>query len=103
MTTHWCWSTRVVHQQEKCLTFLSKLQVDGAEGGTRTPTSYLTRPSNVRVYQFRHFGSFRWVVNKRKQGATLAYSQIVLRSRISSCQLSANGHLFALRWRGRRR
>src|SRR5437899_10227740 len=32
--------------------------VDGAEGGTRTPTSYLTRPSNVRVYQFRHFGKF---------------------------------------------
>src|SRR5258708_28534724 len=30
----------------------------GAEGGPRTPTSYLTRPSNVRVYQFRHFGSF---------------------------------------------
>ena len=30
----------------------------GAEGGTRTPTSYLTRPSNVRVYQFRHFGLF---------------------------------------------
>jgi hypothetical protein len=29
---------------------------DGAEGGTRTPTSYLTRPSNVRVCQFRHFG-----------------------------------------------
>jgi hypothetical protein len=29
----------------------------GAEGGTRTPTSYLTRPSNVRVYQFRHFGT----------------------------------------------
>ena len=29
----------------------------GAEGGTRTPTSCLTRPSNVRVYQFRHFGS----------------------------------------------
>ncbi len=28
-----------------------------AEGGTRTPTSFLTRPSNVRVYQFRHFGS----------------------------------------------
>ena len=27
-----------------------------AEGGTRTPTSYLTRPSNVRVCQFRHFG-----------------------------------------------
>ena len=30
----------------------------GAEGGTRTPTSYLTRPSNVRVCQFRHFGKF---------------------------------------------
>ena len=30
--------------------------IDGAEGGTRTPTSYLTRPSNVRVCQFRHFG-----------------------------------------------
>ena len=27
-----------------------------AEGGTRTPTSCLTRPSNVRVCQFRHFG-----------------------------------------------
>jgi hypothetical protein len=37
--------------------FLGKLQGYGAEGGTRTPTSYLTRPSNVRVYQFRHFGS----------------------------------------------
>jgi hypothetical protein len=30
--------------------------MDGAEGGTRTPTSCLTRPSNVRVCQFRHFG-----------------------------------------------
>ena len=28
----------------------------GAEGGTRTPTSCLTRPSTVRVCQFRHFG-----------------------------------------------
>ncbi len=28
----------------------------GAEGGTRTPTSFLTRPSIVRVCQFRHFG-----------------------------------------------
>jgi hypothetical protein len=33
------------------------LQRFGAEGGTRTPTSCLTRPSNVRVCQFRHFGS----------------------------------------------
>src|SRR5213592_210096 len=29
----------------------------GAEGGTRTPTGCPTRPSNVRVCQFRHFGS----------------------------------------------
>src|SRR5438093_1450427 len=33
---------------------------NGAEGGTRTPTSYLTRPSNVRVCQFRHFGLICW-------------------------------------------
>src|ERR1041385_4225776 len=35
---------------------LSLKGLGGAEGGTRTPTSYLTRPSNVRVCQFRHFG-----------------------------------------------
>ena len=27
-----------------------------AEGGTRTRTGRPTRPSNVRVYQFHHFG-----------------------------------------------
>ncbi len=27
----------------------------GGEGGTRTLMSFLTRPSNVRVCQFRHF------------------------------------------------
>ena len=38
----------------------------GAEGGTRTPTSYLTRPSNVRVCQFRHFGkAFRYYNQNR--------------------------------------
>ncbi len=26
----------------------------GAQGGTRTPTDYSTRPSNVRGYQLRH-------------------------------------------------
>src|SRR5215475_9439854 len=31
----------------------------GAEGGTRTPTGCPTRPSNVRVCQFRHFGEER--------------------------------------------
>jgi hypothetical protein len=30
---------------------------DGAEDRTRTGTGYPTRPSNVRVYQFRHFGA----------------------------------------------
>ena len=29
---------------------------NGAEGGTRTPTGCPIRPSNVRVYQFHHFG-----------------------------------------------
>src|SRR5688572_31767720 len=33
------------------------LRKDGAEGRTRTGTGCPTRPSNVRVYQFRHFGA----------------------------------------------
>ena len=32
-------------------------QKNGAEGRTRTGTGRPTRPSSVRVYQFRHFGS----------------------------------------------
>ena len=35
--------------------FCGKMRI-GAEGGTRTPTGCPTRPSNVRVCQFRHFG-----------------------------------------------
>ena len=31
----------------------------GAEAGTRTRIGCPTRPSNVRVYQFHHFGSVR--------------------------------------------
>ena len=31
---------------------------NGAEGGNRTPMGCPTRPSNVRVYQFHHFGIF---------------------------------------------
>ena len=45
-----------------------KLNVDG---GTWTPTDFSTRPSNVRVYQFRHsdkapfFGCYFYlIVNK---------------------------------------
>ena len=30
----------------------------GAQGRTRTGTDFSTRPSNVRVYQFRHLGYF---------------------------------------------
>ena len=30
---------------------------NGAQGRTRTGTGFPTRPSNVRVYQFRHLGS----------------------------------------------
>ena len=44
----------------------------GAEGGTRTPTSYLTRPSNVRVYQFRHFG-IRVFVNRSQTANRSGY------------------------------
>ncbi len=35
--------------------FLTEKRVN-AEGGTRTPTGRPIRPSNVRVYQFHHFG-----------------------------------------------
>ncbi len=31
-------------------------KLGNAEGGTRTPTGCPIRPSNVRVYQFHHFG-----------------------------------------------
>ena len=37
----------------------------GAEGGTRTPTGCPTRPSNVRVCQFRHFGASEQKVCRR--------------------------------------
>ena len=40
---------------EGSLTLL-KPRRSGAEGGTRTRKGFPTRPSNVRVYQFHHFG-----------------------------------------------
>jgi hypothetical protein len=40
------WSTKV-----------AQIRRDGAEGGTRTRMGCPTRPSNVRVYQFHHFGA----------------------------------------------
>ena len=48
--------TLVVPKLRKYAVLLKIFEILGAEGGTRTPTSYLTRPSNVRVCQFRHFG-----------------------------------------------
>ena len=35
---------------------LSDCHANGAEAGTRTRMGCPTRPSNVRVYQFHHFG-----------------------------------------------
>src|SRR5206468_8448642 len=53
----------------------------GAEGGTRTPTGCPTRPSNVRVCQFRHFGdesvvSIPSARTGNKSSACLAQSRI---------------------------
>src|SRR5574341_2507530 len=64
--------TLVVPQLTRPLLLLGILKKYGAEGGTRTPTGYPTRPSNVRVYQFRHFGSFRKDV-KNQQGSGAGY------------------------------
>jgi hypothetical protein len=40
------------------------LKCFGAEGGTRTPTSFLTTPSRWRVCQFHHFGTWRGRIKK---------------------------------------
>ena len=48
--------TLVVPRRREPAFLLRIFEIPGAEGGTRTPTSCLTRPSNVRVCQFRHFG-----------------------------------------------
>ena len=44
----------------------------GAEGGTRTPTGCPIRPSNVRVYQFHHFGTLPQRVTKNRIRMTAA-------------------------------
>ena len=45
-------------ENERLRIFHSQLSIvhlkSGAQGGTRTPTDYSTRPSNVRGYQLRH-------------------------------------------------
>src|SRR5439155_1434101 len=50
-------SRSLAFQAECC--YLRGKSSTGAEGGTRTPTGCPTRPSNVRVCQFRHFGALR--------------------------------------------
>ncbi len=46
-----------------------------AEGGTRTPTNLFTRPSNVRVYQFRHFRLQIWLASRDSNPNSLIQSQ----------------------------
>ena len=81
---------------------------NGAEGGTRTPTSCLTRPSNVRVCQFRHFGlgfKIPWSAltcqrfllscfQKRRTGAALQTQTNSLRH-ITSMRLATQPRLLA--------
>ena len=56
-TPIWCTGCNASRGTGLTADFVEELEgKNGAEGGTRTPTSYLTRPSNVRVCQFRHFG-----------------------------------------------
>src|SRR6476660_6093140 len=56
----------------------------GAEGGTRTPTSCLTRPSNVRVCQFRHFGLNCQITSKANYSFAVSGSHGEL---LTSCRL----------------
>lgn len=42
-------------------------QGNGAEAGTRTRMGCPTRPSNVRVYQFHHFGMLG-IIGRGKNG-----------------------------------
>ena len=44
----------------------SSVPQNGAEGGTRTPMGCPTRPSNVRVYQFHHFGTCEKLLLQRR-------------------------------------
>jgi hypothetical protein len=46
----------ILNPRSSILSPRSSVLVPGAEGGTRTPTGCPIRPSNVRVYQFHHFG-----------------------------------------------
>ena len=52
------------------------IQKSGAEGGTRTPTGCPIRPSNVRVYQFHHFGNSGRL--NTQQALTISRSNLIL-------------------------
>ena len=45
------------------MNLLILIKINGAEGGTRTRMDLSTRPSNVRVYQFHHFGTEEYYYN----------------------------------------
>ena len=50
---------------------------NGAQGGTRTPTDYSTRPSNVRGYQLRHLSNIEknyWFAGAPFAGASVAFA-----------------------------
>ncbi len=53
--------TKLQELSDKDLRDFLTRKLGNAEGGTRTPTGCPIRPSNVRVYQFHHFG-----IGKRK-------------------------------------
>ncbi len=52
----------------------NELRRSGAEGGTRTRTGFPTRPSNVRVYQFHHFGAAAIIEAPEKSCQSRPYS-----------------------------
>ena len=50
---------------------------NGAQGGTRTPTDYSTRPSNVRGYQLRHLSNTEknyWFDGAAFAGASVVFA-----------------------------
>jgi hypothetical protein len=55
---------------------LFTVEKNGAEGGTRTPMGCPTRPSNVRVYQFHHFGMLI-DISHESQGKRRGQNQIL--------------------------
>jgi hypothetical protein len=65
--------------------------INGAEGGTRTPMGCPTRPSNVRVYQFHHFGTCEKLpngINRARENHFRIFCSV------TSGRSAANGYFF---------